>query len=68
MSQKKRKKKFVLLLHLFLFHRIYVLRGIGVPESNILMLLNRHPRIFLYNPVQLKEIAEEVKGMRINWK
>nr|KJB60307.1 hypothetical protein B456_009G299500 [Gossypium raimondii] len=36
-----------------------VLRGIGVLESKILMLLNCHPRIFLYNPVQLKEIVEE---------
>ncbi|MBA0876271.1 hypothetical protein Goshw_006539, partial [Gossypium schwendimanii] len=43
-----------------------VLRGIGVPESNILMLLNRHPRTFLYSPVRLKEIVEEVKGMGIN--
>ncbi|MBA0849973.1 hypothetical protein Goshw_023592 [Gossypium schwendimanii] len=43
-----------------------VLRGIGVPESNILLLLNRQPRSLLYNPVRLKEIVEEVKGMGID--
>ncbi|PPE02321.1 hypothetical protein GOBAR_DD00655 [Gossypium barbadense] len=42
-----------------------VLRGIGVPESNILTLLNRQPRLLLYDPVRLKEIVEEVKRMGI---
>ncbi|KAK8312240.1 hypothetical protein V6Z11_D01G026200 [Gossypium hirsutum] len=40
-----------------------VLRGIGVPESNILMLLNHQPRPLLYDQVRLKEIVEEVKRM-----
>ncbi|XP_012453045.2 uncharacterized protein LOC105775041 [Gossypium raimondii] len=50
----------------YLYPNMNVLRGIGVPESNILMLLNRHPRTFLYSPVRLKEIVEEVKGMGID--
>ncbi|MBA0850109.1 hypothetical protein Goshw_025344, partial [Gossypium schwendimanii] len=40
-----------------------VLRGIGVPESNILLLLNRQPRSLLYNPVRLKEIVEKAERM-----
>ncbi|PPE02316.1 hypothetical protein GOBAR_DD00650 [Gossypium barbadense] len=68
------RKKFLAAVHAltsmskstYLYPNMNVLRGIGVPESNILMLLNRHPRIFLYNPVLLKEIVEEVKGMGIN--
>ncbi|MBA0849975.1 hypothetical protein Goshw_023592 [Gossypium schwendimanii] len=40
-----------------------LLRGIGVPESNILMLLNHQPRPLLYDQVRLKEIVEEVKRM-----
>ncbi|KAB2095312.1 hypothetical protein ES319_A01G028100v1 [Gossypium barbadense] len=41
-------------------------RGIGVPESNILMLLNCQPRALLFNPVRLKEIVEEIKRMGID--
>ncbi|PPR90766.1 hypothetical protein GOBAR_AA29918 [Gossypium barbadense] len=50
----------------YLYPNMNVLRGNGVPESNILVLLNRYPRTFLYNPVRLKEIVEEVKVMGIN--
>ncbi|KAK5844134.1 hypothetical protein PVK06_000269 [Gossypium arboreum] len=50
----------------YLYPNMNVLRGIGVPESNILMLLYRHPRKFLYSPVRLKEIVEEVKGIGID--
>ncbi|MBA0758887.1 hypothetical protein Gotri_021847 [Gossypium trilobum] len=46
-------------LESYLYPNMNVLRGIGVPESNILVLLNRQPRSLLYNPVRLKEIVEE---------
>ncbi|XP_052485373.1 uncharacterized protein LOC128040534 isoform X2 [Gossypium raimondii] len=39
-----------------------VLRGIGVPESNILMMFSNPPAL-LCHPVRLKEIVEEVKRM-----
>ncbi|XP_052875553.1 transcription termination factor MTERF15, mitochondrial-like [Gossypium arboreum] len=50
----------------YLYPNLNVLRGIGVPESNILALLNCQPRSLLFNPVRLKEIVEEVKRMGID--
>ncbi|PPR90765.1 hypothetical protein GOBAR_AA29917 [Gossypium barbadense] len=50
----------------YLYPNMNVLRGIGVPESNILALLNCQPRSLLFNPVRLKEIVEEVKRMGID--
>ncbi|KAB1671504.1 hypothetical protein ERO13_D01G023454v2 [Gossypium hirsutum] len=50
----------------YLYPNMNVLRGIGVPESNILTLLNCQPRSLLFNPVRLKEIVEEVKRMGID--
>ncbi|TYH29667.1 hypothetical protein ES288_A01G030500v1 [Gossypium darwinii] len=50
----------------YLYPNMNVLRGVGVPESNILMLLNCQPRALLFKPVRLKEIVEEVKGMGID--
>nr|KJB12617.1 hypothetical protein B456_002G027300 [Gossypium raimondii] len=50
----------------YLYPNMNVLRGVGVPESNILMLLNYKARTLLCKPVRLKEIVEEVKGMGID--
>ncbi|KAK8368263.1 hypothetical protein V6Z11_A01G029700 [Gossypium hirsutum] len=50
-------------LESYLYPNMNVLSGIGVPESNILVLLNRQPRSLLYNPVRLKEIVEEAERM-----
>ncbi|KAH1120535.1 hypothetical protein J1N35_003695 [Gossypium stocksii] len=50
----------------YLYPNMNVLRGVGVPESNILMLLNYQPRTLLSKPVRLKETVEEVKGMGID--
>ncbi|MBA0641129.1 hypothetical protein Goklo_025711 [Gossypium klotzschianum] len=52
----------ILVYHAYVFSNMKVLRGIGVPESNILMMFS-NPPAFLCNPVRLKEIVEEVKRM-----
>ena len=49
-----------------LLPNINILRGNGVPESNIVTLLNRQPRTFMVNPVRFREIVEEVKRMGID--
>ncbi|XP_022760524.1 transcription termination factor MTERF5, chloroplastic-like [Durio zibethinus] len=46
-----------------LFPNMNILRGNGVPESNILTMLQRQPRTFCLKPTRLKEIVEEVKRM-----
>ncbi|XP_052485375.1 transcription termination factor MTERF15, mitochondrial-like [Gossypium raimondii] len=52
----------ILVYDAYVFSNMKVLRGIGVPESNILMMFS-NPRALLCNPVRLKEIVEEVKRM-----
>ena len=45
---------------------INTLRENGVPESNIVTLLQYQTRAFLVNPVRFREIVEEVKEMGFN--
>ncbi|XP_050240119.1 transcription termination factor MTERF15, mitochondrial-like [Quercus robur] len=45
---------------------INTLRENGVPESNIVTLLQYQPRAFVVNPVRFREIVEEVKEMGFN--
>ncbi|XP_052485370.1 uncharacterized protein LOC128040534 isoform X1 [Gossypium raimondii] len=52
----------ILVYHAYVFSNMKVLRGIGVPESNILMMFSNPPAL-LCHPVRLKEIVEEVKRM-----
>ncbi|TYI95847.1 hypothetical protein E1A91_D01G027600v1 [Gossypium mustelinum] len=52
----------ILVYHAYVFSDMKVLRGIGVPESNILMMFSNPPAL-LCNPVRLKEIVEDVKRM-----
>ncbi|KAF3968348.1 hypothetical protein CMV_007754 [Castanea mollissima] len=50
---------------------INTLRENGVPESNIVTLLQNQPRTFMVNPVRFRETVEEVKEMGFNpsrWK
>ncbi|XP_054811722.1 transcription termination factor MTEF1, chloroplastic-like isoform X3 [Prosopis cineraria] len=43
-----------------------LLRGAGVPESNVIKLLQYFPRALTYSPNQFKSIVERVKEIGIN--
>ncbi|XP_022760566.1 transcription termination factor MTERF15, mitochondrial-like [Durio zibethinus] len=50
----------------YLFPNMNVLRRNGVPESNIVTMLYRHPRLFICDLARFKEIVEEIKRMGID--
>ncbi|XVE82104.1 hypothetical protein DITRI_Ditri15bG0120400 [Diplodiscus trichospermus] len=49
-----------------LFPKMDILRRNGVPESNIVTMLLRQPRTFMFGSVRFKESVEEVKRMGID--
>uniref|UniRef100_A0A5B7BJP6 Mitochondrial transcription termination factor family protein n=1 Tax=Davidia involucrata TaxID=16924 RepID=A0A5B7BJP6_DAVIN len=53
-------------LQTYVAHNIGILREVGVPESNIVVLLTYQPRAFMTNTDRFKEIVEEVKKMGFN--
>ncbi|CAK9159739.1 unnamed protein product [Ilex paraguariensis] len=58
-----------LLLHdlqTYVAPNIEILRELGVPESNLVVLLKYHPRVFMTKSDRFKEIVEEVKKIGIN--
>ncbi|XVE82110.1 hypothetical protein DITRI_Ditri15bG0121000 [Diplodiscus trichospermus] len=53
-------------LNNYIFPNIEVLRNFGVPESNIVKILNSMCGMFLKSPVEFKDTVEKVKEMGLN--